>query len=67
VKTILNSGDAVSKVDIAIAGDGYKADQMGKWRDDADRLITALMKDSRQMRIEEGQEPYPQISQIPQK
>ena len=29
--------------------------------------ITALMKDGHQMRIEEGGDPYPQISQIPQK
>ena len=29
--------------------------------------ITALMKDSRQLRIEEGSEAYPQISQISQK
>ncbi|MBI3396739.1 MAG: hypothetical protein HY042_12955, partial [Spirochaetia bacterium] len=45
VKTIVNNGSPENKVDIVIAGDGYTAAQMDKWHADADRLVSALMKE----------------------
>ncbi len=43
VETIVKNGAPEKSVDIVIAGDGYTAAQMGKWRTDADSLIKQLM------------------------
>lgn len=43
VETIIKNGPPEKSVDIVIAGDGYTAAQMGKWRSDADNLIKQLM------------------------
>jgi hypothetical protein len=41
--TILENGPASTKVDILILGDGYKLDEMDKFRNDAKRLSEVLM------------------------
>lgn len=38
----LESGDPKTKVDLLILGDGYSADEMAKFRADADRLLGSL-------------------------
>lgn len=40
--TLMENGPAEKKVDIVVLGDGYTAEEMGKFRDDAKRLIDAL-------------------------
>lgn len=39
-----NSGDPAKKVDVAILAEGYKKEEMGKFVEDADRLIDSLFK-----------------------
>lgn len=44
VFTVFENGPSASKVDIAILGDGYTAEQMGKYHNDAERLTKSLFE-----------------------
>jgi hypothetical protein len=44
VLSVLENGAATNKVDVVILGDGYTADQMKKYHDDAERLTKSLFE-----------------------
>lgn len=43
---LVNNGPAAKRLDIVIMGDGYTSAEMGKWRSDAQKVVTGLMSDS---------------------
>ena len=40
--TIVNNGDPANRVDLAILGDGYTADELGKYADDVQQVVQSL-------------------------
>ena len=46
VTTVLDSGPAANRVDIAILGDGYTSAELGKYRADADTVVAQFFADA---------------------